>query len=114
MAARAAATGYIRDAREAGHTWHEIGDALGLVPGGDAEQEGATIAEAAYTYTAGRHDPDEPWRPRTFQWRCRPCDQAISDHGLSDGPPYQMGPADNCPRLSAAMAEWDAQLEAEP
>jgi len=30
---------YIRDAREAGRTWHEIGRALGLVPGGEADKQ---------------------------------------------------------------------------
>ena len=44
-----ATRGYIRDAREAGHTWQQIGTALDLTPGGEA----GTAAEAAYSYAAG-------------------------------------------------------------
>jgi hypothetical protein len=110
-----AAREYIRTAREAGHGWDEIGQALGLVPGGDVDQEGLTVAEAAYTYAAGRPDTEALWRPRSFIWRCRSCEQAISDRGLIAGPADdEMGHADDCQRLNAAAADWDASWEAEP
>ncbi len=54
LAAHGTARDYIRQAREAGHGWEQIGEALGLVPGGGADQEGATGADAAYTYAVGR------------------------------------------------------------
>jgi hypothetical protein len=112
---RHAAREYIRAAREAGHGWDEIGQALGVVPGGDADQTGLTVAEAAYTYAAGRPDSEAPWRPRSFTWRCRSCEQAISDRGLIAGPADdEPGHAGNCQRLAAAVAEWDAGWEAEP
>jgi hypothetical protein len=115
LAARTIARGYIRQAREAGHGWHQIGQALGVVPGGEADQAGETIAEAAYTYAAGRPDPEAPWRPRSFPWTCRSCEHAISDRGLDNSPADdEHGHADNCPRLAAAIAEWDAGWEAEP
>lgn len=115
IGARTAASRYIRDAREAGHTGYEIGEALGMVPRGDADQDGATVAEAAYTYAAGRPNPDASWQPRRFIWHCPSCDKTISDHGLIQGPADdEMGHAEDCPRLVAAVAEWDASWEAEP
>ena len=52
---------------------------------------------------------------RSFIWRCRSCDQAISDRGLIAGPADdEMGHTEDCPRLAAAVAEWDASWEAEP
>ena len=115
LGARFTTRRYIRDAREAGHTWQQIGQALGLTPGAEADQEGGTLADAAYTYAAGRPDPDAPWRPRSFGWHCRSCDQAISDRGLSDGPAEdEIGHADDCSRLAAEVAQWDAGWEPEP
>jgi hypothetical protein len=115
LGSRRAAREYIRAAREAGHGWDNIGQALGLTPGGDADQEGPTAAEAAYTYAAGRPDSEAPWRPRSFTWRCRSCEQAISDRGLIAGPADdEPGHARDCSRLAAAAAEWDASWEAEP
>jgi hypothetical protein len=116
LGARHAAHGYIRQAREAGRTWHDIGLALGLVPGGDAQQAGETIAEAAYTYAAGHPGTETARRyGRSFDWTCRSCDKTISDHGLISGPADdEHGHAKNCLRLAAAIARWDAQWEAEP
>jgi hypothetical protein len=115
LGSRRAARDYIRAARETGHGWDQIGQALGLVPARDADQEGLTVAEAAYTYAAGRPDTEAPWRPRSFVWRCQSCGQAISDRGLVAGPADdELGHAENCSRLAAAVADWDASWEAEP
>ncbi len=114
LAARRTARDYIRQAREAGHSWDQIGDTLGTIPGGDAGQTAMTAGEAAYTYAAGRPDTEAPWRPRSFTWTCRSCDQAISDRGLTAGPADdELGHADGCPRLAAAVAEWNAGLDAD-
>jgi hypothetical protein len=110
FAARRAACDYIRQAREAGRGWDQIGHALGLVPGGEADQDAATAADGAYTYAAGRPDTEAPWRPRSFGWTCRSCDQHITDRGLIQGPADdEVGHAENCTRLAAAVAEWDAE-----
>lgn len=115
LGARRAARDYIRAAREAGHGWDQIGQALGVVPNGDADQAGPTIAEAAYTYAAGRPETEAPWRPTSFLWTCRSCDQAISDHGLINGPADdEPGHTEDCPRLAAEVDRWDASWEAEP
>src|SRR6185437_14518073 len=53
LAARNLTMDYIRQARETGATWHQIGAALGLRPDGDTQQAGDNVAEAAYTYAAG-------------------------------------------------------------
>src|SRR5258708_14285825 len=52
LGARHTAHGYIRDAREAGHSWHDIGTALALAPGAGTDQVGQTVGETAYTYAA--------------------------------------------------------------
>jgi hypothetical protein len=52
LAAREHASNYVRAAREAGHSWYDVGTALGLVPGGDAKQAGETVSEAAFTFAA--------------------------------------------------------------
>ena len=116
LGARHAARDYIRQAREAGHGWDQIGHALGVAPNADTDQAGLTVAEAAYTYAAGSPHTDTAVRyGRSFVWRCRSCDQAISDHGLIAGPAdAEPGHSDNCPRLAAAITEWDAGWEAEP
>ncbi len=114
LAARHAAGGYIRDAREGGLSWHDIGTALGLTPGGDRQQAGETVAEAAFTYAAGNPDTDHARRyGRSVTWTCRTCDKAISDHGLVSGPgDDEKGHAAGCQRLAAAIATWDAETDA--
>jgi hypothetical protein len=111
LSSRGLARDYIRQAREAGHGWDQIGRALGLEPRGD--QDGATPADDAYTYAAGRPHAEAPWRPRSFGWTCRSCDQHVADRGLIQGPADdELGHAEDCPRLAAAVAEWDAQTAA--
>jgi hypothetical protein len=100
-AARGTARDYIRQAREAGHGWDQIGQALGLGPG--AGQDCATPGDAAYTYATGTRRDDPPWEPRSF-------DQPIADCGLIQGPADdEPGHARHCPRLAAAVAAWNAE-----
>jgi hypothetical protein len=110
LAARHAARDYVRLAREEGRSWHEIGHALGLEPGGDRDSAGRTVAEAAYTYVAGDPDSDYAWRyGRSFVWTCHSCDRAIGDSGPCLGPANdERGHADTCERLQAAMRDRDA------
>ena len=116
LGARHAAREYIRAAREAGHGWDQIGQALGIAPNADPDQAGPTVPEAAYSYAAGNPHTDTAVRHgRTFPWRCRACGQAVSDSGLIAGPAdNEPGHAEDCPRLAAAIAEWDTGWEAEP
>ena len=116
LAAKGTARDYIRQAREAGQTWDQIGQALGLAPGADAGQAGLTVAEAAYSYAAGSPHTDTAIRyGRSFLWRCRSCDQPIFDRGLIAGPAdTEPGHTRTCPRQAAALADWDAGWEAEP
>ncbi len=60
LGARHCTRGYIRDAREAGHTWQQIGTALDLTPGGEAPGWRHS-AEAAYSYAAGNPGPETAW-----------------------------------------------------
>jgi hypothetical protein len=115
LVTRHAAREYVRQAREAGHSWDQIGHALGLAPGADADQAGLTVAEAAYTYAAGSPYTDTAARyGRSFVWRCLACDQAISDRGLIGGPADdEVGHTGDCSRLAAAVTQWDAGLDAD-
>jgi hypothetical protein len=114
LAARDHAADYVRAAREAGHSWHDIGTALGLVPSGDAQQAGETVAEAAFTFAAGHPDSEVARRyGRSVTWTCTSCDKAISDHGLCNSPADdERGHARNCSRLAATVAAWDAEWDA--
>jgi hypothetical protein len=115
LAAKGTARDYIRQAREAGHGWQRIGQALGVSPNADADQTGMTTAEAAYTYAAGSPYTDTAARyGRSFLWTCRSCDQAVSDRGLIAGPADdEQGHADGCSRMAEAIAEWNAGLDAD-
>jgi len=111
VSARGIARDYIRQAREAGHGWEQIGRALRL-DASDPDRGEATPADAAYTYVVGRRESEPPWEPRYFGWTCRSCDKSITDRGLIQGPADdELGHADDCPRLAAAVAEWDAETE---
>ncbi len=120
LGAQRAGRDYIQAAREAGQNWDQIGHAIGLAPNADADQAGLTVAEATYTYAAGSPYTDTAMRyGRSFPWRCRSCEHTISDRGLINGPADdELGHAENCSRLAAAVAEWNAGLdsdrEAEP
>ena len=111
LAARSGARDYIRDAREAGRSWREIGTAMGLVPDGGADLAGETVGEAAFTYAAGRPDAQTAWRHgRSFSWTCGSCEGRISDHGLCNGPADdERGHAESCARFAATVAAWDAE-----
>lgn len=114
LAARDTACRYIRQAREAGHTWDDIGTAMHLTPNADPQQAGYTTAEAAFTYVAGSLDRDSVFRyGRSVAWTCHSCDKTISDRGPGSGPADdEHGHAGNCPRLAATIAAWDAEWEA--
>jgi hypothetical protein len=116
LGARHTARSYIRQAREDGHSWDQIGQALGLTPGADADQAGLTVAEAAYTYAAGSPHTDTAIRyGRSFPWRCQSCEQVISDRGLIAGPADdEQGHGEQCPRLADAVAAWNADWDADP
>jgi len=105
---------YIRDAREAGHSWRAIGAAMDLTPGGEPDLAGETVAEAAFSYAAGHPDTDTARRyGRSVSWTCGSCEGLIIDHGMCNGPADdERGHAGSCLRLAAAVAERDAEWEA--
>jgi hypothetical protein len=111
-AARRLTLDYVRQARETGYSWHHIGVALGLKPGGD--YAGETIAEAAFTYAAGPIDPHHALTyGRTVSWTCTTCGNSISDHGLTSGPADdEHGHDPDCQRLARTINDWNAGWEA--
>jgi hypothetical protein len=114
LAAEGLARGYIRQAREDGHAWHEIGAALGLAKSA-ADQE-TSLSQAAYDHAVGDPPTEYAWSSRqAFTWTCADCRNVISDHGSEADHPEdtESGHGDQCPRLAAATAAWNAWWDAE-
>jgi hypothetical protein len=109
LAARKKARDYIRQAREDGLTWGEIGAALGITVGGHDADHG--LATAAFEYAAG--PSDSHWN-RTYgpsvNWTCPACGSRITDRGPEAGSPHdcEEGHATGCTRLAATVAAWEA------
>lgn len=103
-AAHALTIAHIRAAREAGRTWHEIGDALDLLPA--AAMNKVSTAEEAYDYAfRDRLSVTD----RTFTWTCPACHSAIIDHGpWPEVPHREEGHQADCARRAAELAEWKA------
>ena len=114
LAARSVTADYVRQAREAGYTWHQIGTAMNLVPGADPDQTGLTIAEAAFTCAAGNPDTEHARRyGRSIGWTCTTCGKAISDHGPEIEPEEaERGHTQGCARLARTIQARDAEWEA--
>ncbi|SDH19192.1 hypothetical protein [Pseudonocardia oroxyli] len=97
-----------RDARAAGRSWDEIGQALGL---SDSEAD-EPRAEAAFADLVEGRRPNAHWRafrsPST-SWRCGSCHELVTDYGPRDSPhpdDQESGHADTCTRHRAALAQW--------
>jgi hypothetical protein len=108
-ASREVAT-HARRAREAGHSWGEIGHALGVDPG-----ERRRAGEAAFERFAGS-PTSWPVQGPSFVWRCPGCGRLISDRGPYESHPddNQPGHATDCSRLAAELARWRASWDDTP
>jgi hypothetical protein len=106
--AKALAADYIRHAREDGYTWHEIGVRLGL---SSVEESGDATAEAAYEYAT----VEPVFGRRSISWVCPACKGTVIDRGPDSGHPAdcENGHRTGCPRLDAAIVEWQASWEHE-
>ena len=114
LAAEGLTRGYIQQAREDGHSWYEIGTALGLVKNAAAQE--ASPSQAAYDHAAGDPCAEHSWSSRrSFTWICADCRNVISDHGPEAGHPEdaESGHGGHCSRLAAAITAWDAWRNAE-
>ena len=106
QALRPIAHEHARRAREDGHSWQDIGIALGLER---TREDGLSAAEAAYDRMAG-----EPgFRARAFAWVCPVCRSTVIDRGPEAGHPEdcEEGHATGCPRLAADVAAWNASRD---
>jgi hypothetical protein len=101
---------HARRAREAGHSWEQIGHALDIRPDG-----GRSAAEAAYERFAGT-PASWPLQGPSFVWPCPACDRVISDRGPYESHPddNQPGHAKDCSRLAADLARWRASWDDTP
>jgi hypothetical protein len=99
---------HIRRAREAGESWHAIGQLLGFGP--IAAERPGPLAELAFDYSAGLPTVDPFPAPAVFRWDCPGCGSRIADHGPVKGPALdQDGHAAHCVRLAAEVADWDEE-----
>ncbi len=107
-AARRLALEYVRQAREANDSWHDIGVALGF---GHLAKSGSSVAGAAYDYASA--GPNS-WS-RSFLWACPACQGTVVDFGPEAGNPedQEHGHAADCPRLAAAVTAWNASWDTE-
>jgi hypothetical protein len=101
--------GYVRQAREDGHTWRAIGEALNL--GESARERDTTVAEAAFDLAAG--DPNSHYAltyGRSVTWTCE-CNGLVIDHGPGD---EERGHQAGCQRAAREEAEREREWEREP
>jgi hypothetical protein len=106
------------NARGAGLSWEQIGDALGLTKA--AEDADESLSLAAWRYAAmrvmpGEPDPDSAWRcgrGPTADWRCRECTGAIHEAHPDNGPvEAQQGHLPGCARYASLVAEAQARWD---
>jgi hypothetical protein len=99
---------YARQAREDGHSWQEIGVALGFRFDPDSE---VSVADAAYDCVTGPIG----FGRASFAWVCPTCRSTIIDRGPQAGHPAdtEEGHADDCQRLATEIAAWNASWDAE-
>jgi hypothetical protein len=101
---------YIRWARETGHDWAEVGQALS--PSAGTANATAAAAAAAFRFAVGEQAAEAQtigyWP--TFTWTCPACRAAIADRGPESGHPgdRETGHSDGCERLDAQVATWHA------
>ena len=107
-AARRLAHEYVRQAREAGNSWHDIGVALGF---GRLTEPDLSTAGAEYEYASAGPNA---WS-RSFLWACPACQGTVIVFGPEAGNPedQEQGHAADCPHLAAAVTAWNASWETE-
>lgn len=95
---------YAQWAREDGRSWDEIGRALGYedVPDWGVLRSAQAFARLARTASSGAS--------RVLAWRCPQCRGAVTDYGPEAGHPAdaEHGHAEDCARLAAAVAAYEA------
>ncbi|MCF7552164.1 hypothetical protein [Pseudonocardia sp. WMMC193] len=109
-AARGLLVEQVRDARAAGRSWEEIGEALGFAGSPTDEPR----AEAAFAEVVEGRRVEPTWHssrtPSTY-WRCRSCGELVTDYGpigSSHPDDQESGHAATCTRHRAALARWRA------
>lgn len=99
------------DARAAGRSWDEIGEALGLPD--EAAGADRPRGEAAFEWLVAGREPEPPDRGGLFRepvtsWRCGTCGALVSDRGPFEFHPddQESGHAQGCARHAAEVAVW--------
>jgi hypothetical protein len=76
-----------------------------------ALQRGSGLGEAAWEYAA-EWSAYISGQPGVFRWTCPACGQVVSDRIGGHSPAeVELGHAEGCQRLAAAVAEWLAQRD---
>lgn len=99
---------YIRMARQAGHSWHDIGCALNMMQGSMTGNMHESIADTAFSY-ASSHEPHTSIFDSHVTWQCCACENTIKDHGPNSDPIMsEQGHAGHCTRHAEAITAWNA------
>lgn len=94
---------YVDEARGEGLSWLEIGELLGF-----GDNDGAGAAEQAFDLVS----TGDTWS-RSTAWRCRVCDQVVTDQGPYNDHPTdnERGHAEDCTRFAAAIRRWEQRRD---
>lgn len=102
-AAHSAQRNFIRQARETGRSWYEIGQAFDLLWQAIVSKE--SVADEAYDY-ALRYDRITAAKP-CYTWNCQACKQVVTDHGpWPQLPKQEEGHASDCARWNLRVEVW--------
>jgi hypothetical protein len=104
QAAHAAQRDFIRQARETGRSWYEIGQALDLLWKAVVSKE--SVGDEAYDYALS-YDRRTATIP-AYTWTCQACQELVTDHGPWPLRPEQQeeGHAADCPHWCARLEAW--------
>ncbi|HEV2372023.1 MAG TPA: hypothetical protein VGS19_07635 [Streptosporangiaceae bacterium] len=88
------ARNHMRNLREVGASWQQIGETIGW------HDDAAAMAFAAASGAPWLDPATGQWREATFSWRCRACSRRIVDR--SPGLGADCGHTEDCSRRAAA------------
>jgi hypothetical protein len=104
---------YAEEARGAGRSWDEVGEALGIEPAADGEPRDEQAYRLVIEGRPLRTSHETTWWQRpTARWTCSSCRQHVTDHGPFESHPddVEQGHNDACGRRAAALADFDGGL----
>lgn len=99
---------YVRNGRQEGLSWQQLGEIL--VPAIGISDEGDDLAHLAFAWAADAEHA-QPFATLSVTWTCPACLATIRDHGPYEADPRntEAGHDEGCGRLAEAVAAYDAE-----